>query len=157
MYPLSGVRLAFDLVQAQVLGLPVVIVHGACPSGVDDMAGRLAPEYGWVTEPHIADWSECSPLCEKLRPERQAKHRKCNSRGIEYCTMAGFWRNQQMVDLHKVQPYAVCLALPWRAWVRSPGTYDCFKRAVAAGIRTLPLDHEGHFFHDLSAGTGRRK
>lgn len=51
-----------------------VIVHGACPTGADALAARIANEGGrWTHEPHPADW---------------AKHGRA----------AGPIRNQEMVD-----------------------------------------------------------
>lgn len=145
-YPETGVRAAFGLVQKTLKavhldGQPVVIVHGKCDSGVDDMAERLAPEYGWTTEPHPADWPRCSPLCEGMPPT----HRRVRN-GNTYCSMAGFWRNQQMVNLHRLQPYRLCLALPDGTWHKSPGTYDCYNRARKAGIETIALDRWGEIF-----------
>lgn len=145
-YPESGVRAAFDLVQQTLkavgdVGGPVVIVHGKCVSGVDDMAERLTPEYGWITEPHPAVWPECSPLCEGLPPT----HRRVRG-GNSYCSLAGFWRNQQMVNCHYRRPYRLCVALPWKTWQASPGTFDCYNRARRAGIETIALDDRGEFF-----------
>lgn len=148
-YPESGVRAAFGLVQralkaAGASGQPVVIVHGKCDSGVDDMAERLAPEYGWTTEPHPADWPRCSPLCEGMPPS----HRRLKY-GSPYCPMAGFWRNQEMANEHHRRPYLACLALPLpnRSWLASPGTYDCYNRAKKAGVMpTVALDDKGEFF-----------
>lgn len=154
-YPPEGVRLAFDLVRVTVGDAPVVVVHGQCPSGVDDMADQLAPAYGWDTEPHPADWYRCSPLCKG----EDSSHRRTRF-GKSYCPLAGFWRNQQMVDLHKdpkFGPYRLGLFLPNRTWAASQGTYDCYKRANAAGITCISLGPDGHFFTDPTRKAVKRK
>lgn len=156
-YPEWGVRSAFALVQTVAkdlaAGQPVVIVHGKCKSGVDDMAERLAPEYGWTTEPHPADWSRCSPLCRGLDIE----HRKVCQDGSTICPLAGPWRNQQMVDLHKTRPYRLGIALPGRTWQVSRGTKDCYDRAKRAGIEMMALDTKGQFFVNPNSKAGVRK
>lgn len=35
---------------------PVTVVHGACPTGADDLADKIAREVGWNVERHPADW-----------------------------------------------------------------------------------------------------
>jgi hypothetical protein len=52
----------------------VVIVHGACPSGADQMAHQWAEVFGVAVEPHPANW--------RINGKR-----------------AGFIRNQLMVNL----------------------------------------------------------
>lgn len=148
-YPESGVRLAFDYVRTVIddltTGQPVVIVHGKCPSGVDDIADRLAPEYGWLSEGHPADWPRCSPLCKALPPD----HRRTGYGNYTYCPNAGFWRNGEMVDLHHdpdYGPYRLCVALPSKSWQTSPGTKNCYDRARAAGIDAVALNTLGHAF-----------
>ena len=62
--------------------LPAVLVHGACPTGADEIASTLWVANGGTEEPHPADWS----LGKK----------------------AGPLRNQEMVDLGA----DICLAFP---------------------------------------------
>lgn len=37
-------------------GRRVTVIHGACPTGADAMADRLARDHGFTVEPHPADW-----------------------------------------------------------------------------------------------------
>lgn len=151
-----GVRLAFDLLEQQLGDLPVVIVHGANISGVDDVAEKITSWWGWKTEPHPVDWSRCSPLCEGA----EEPHRKRSPRLGDYCPNAGHWNSQLLVDLHHkpgVKPYSLCLALPLRSWKQSDETYDCVTRAQAAGIRVVALNPEGHLFTNPKQGAGKRK
>lgn len=70
-----AIRLALALV-TQYHGHELTIVHGACPTGADAIADRVASEWGggMKVERHPADWE---------------KHGKA----------AGFIRNKEMVDL----------------------------------------------------------
>jgi hypothetical protein len=40
--------------------IPARLVHGACRSGADAMADRIATEWGWEVERHPADWRQFS-------------------------------------------------------------------------------------------------
>lgn|ERR1017187_7417848 len=90
--------------------MPMVVVHGACPSGADAMAGgwarRAASSYGWpvTEEPHKADWHT-------------------------YGKAAGFRRNAEMVALGA----HVCLAFYWKG-AGNKGTDHCARLAERAGI-----------------------
>ena len=64
-------------------GEPVTIVHGACPTGADAIAHKIALRYGYEVEPHPADWTT-------------------------HGRAAGPIRNQEMVDLGA----DLCLAFP---------------------------------------------
>lgn len=92
----------------------IVIVHGNY-RGADQLADEIARKAGMQTEPHDANWSELGPK-------------------------AGPLRNQEMVDAGA----AVCLAFPHRPFGEGGGTWDCVKRALAAGIpvRIYPLAKE---------------
>jgi hypothetical protein len=100
-------------------GPGLVIVHGACPTGVDASIDEAAREIGVEVEPHPADW------------DRLGKR-------------AGPVRNQEMVDLGA----AKCLAFhPYLNLKSNSGTADCVRRALGAGIPTWyiegtsPIDH----------------
>ncbi len=90
--------------------LPMVVVHGACPSGADAMAAgwarRAASSYGWpvTQERHPADWRT-------------------------YGKAAGFRRNAEMVALGAF----VCLAF-YREGAGNRGTAHCAGLAERAGI-----------------------
>lgn len=90
---------------------PIIVVHGACPTGADaaaayychhDMTGYRAPRNTVTEEPHPADWKA---------------HGKA----------AGPRRNQEMADAGA----DLCLAF-WDG--ESRGTLDMIQRAVRAGI-----------------------
>ena len=82
----------------------VVLVHGACPTGADAMADRIARDYGYRTERHPADWD---------------RHDKA----------AGPIRNQEMVDLGA----DICLAF-FKDGAGNRGTTNCAAEAARAGI-----------------------
>lgn len=83
----------------------IVLIHGACPTGADAIASRLAKQLGVYERPWPADWEA-------------------------YGRAAGPMRNQAMVD----DGADVCLAFPMPS---SRGTFDCMRRAEAAGIRVV--------------------
>lgn len=118
-------------------GGPMVVVHGACPSGADAIAAWWCRRYRHLDimwEEHPADWDVCTgPACTPA-------HRVTRRDGTTYCPTAGHDRNQRMVDLGA----AVCLAflLPCAKPTcrRRPkphgshGTADAIERATKAGI-----------------------
>lgn len=85
---------------------PFVVVHGACPTGADDIASdwvanMLEAEMGAVSEEaHPADWDHCTDACPQ-------GHRKPKRRGdtahpgvcADYCPTAGPRRNRELVAL----------------------------------------------------------
>ena len=81
-----------------------VIVHGACPSGADAMAGEWASDYGVRVEEHPADWDG-------------------------YGKAAGFRRNAEMVSLGA----DLCLAF-YKQGAGNKGTDHCASQAEKAGI-----------------------
>ncbi len=79
-----------------------VIIHGACLTGADRFADRIAHKMGFRVESYPAPW------------DREGK-------------AAGPNRNQRMVD---TKPN--CAFFFWDGI--SPGTRDCIKRTIDAGI-----------------------
>lgn len=106
----------------------IVIVHGAA-TGADTIADHWGRQFyqGSVTvEDHPADWPHCGPDCRHSPKYRDGKR---------YCPLAGFRRNQLMVDLGA----DVCLGFPFP---NSRGTQDCMARARKAGI--VVQEYPGH-------------
>lgn len=94
----------------------IVIIHGDCPTGADQLAQDWVDYQSVRVERYPADWKgPCRPTC-------QPNHRR---NGI--CPAAGAYRNQEMVDLGA----DICIAFPDS---ESRGTWDCVKRAKAANI-----------------------
>lgn len=106
----------------------VIVVHGACPTGADELAEQICRVRGIATDPHPADWYA---LC---RPECPPGHRRTRHDGSTYCPSAGHYRNQEMVDLGA----HVCVAAFQPGEVNA-GTSDCVRRAITAGIPVTPL------------------
>lgn len=131
------------------LGDDTVLIHGgqgvrdrttgAVVSGADLMCAVLWEFWGLPTDPHPADWSgPCDPAWPGCKPG----HRRTRNGG-QFCPLAGFRRNQKMVDI----------AAAWRdrgARVlvegfpfpggRSGGTRDCLRRARVAGLSVWVRD-----------------
>jgi hypothetical protein len=100
----------------------ITVVHGDAP-GADSIADLWAIGYrglGVLREPVPAAWEDCATDC-------MPGHRRNRRDGSGYCPTAGHRRNQLMVD----RGAAVCLAFPLST---SAGTWDCARRAEAAGI-----------------------
>jgi hypothetical protein len=112
----------------------VLIVHGAQgyvdertgeTKGADLLIDQEAKALGMRTKPMPAKWRD------PCRSECNHGPRKLNRSGQDYCQLAGFYRNQDMVDL---RAYDLCIAFPLG---RSVGTRDCIRRAAAAGIEVV--------------------
>lgn len=88
----------------------LVVVHGACPTGADAMAATYCEENAWWVD------NLGRMLAVEAHPADWSQGKK-----------AGPLRNQAMVDLGA----DLCLAFPLEG---SRGTWDCVKRARAAGI-----------------------
>ena len=138
--------LAFALCENLPDGGTVTVVHGACPTGADHFAHTwftlpVDAEYVTVEEPHPADWANCAPEC---------RHPKSHRRGRVYCPAAGHRRNAEMVALGADLVLAFPLPGPR---TRSRGTWDCVKRARAAGIpvEVQALEFQPRFAFDQIA------
>lgn len=111
----------------------LVIVHGACPTGADNIAHRWAVSYGAIVDAHLPNWDACAPTCP-TRPDhrRWRKHNDIHHPGAlaTYCPGAGPRRNRLMVSLGA----DVCLAFPDPVGP-SYGTRGCMRLAEAAGLR----------------------
>lgn len=98
----------------------IELMHG-CADGADTIGNDWAVRNGVPVRRRPADWTgPCTPQCP-------SGHRRRNTRGGEYCPLAGPRRNQQMVD---ERPLLVVVA----SHRNSTGTADCIRRAATAGI-----------------------
>lgn len=88
----------------------VVIVHGACPSGADAIADRIATAWaGLHIERHPAEWDQCTPNCPETPTHRRRKLQGDTDHPGQldsYCPGAGPRRNTKMVTLGA----GICLA-----------------------------------------------
>jgi hypothetical protein len=92
----------------KTLGPGTVVIHGACPTGADTMAGELAERRALKVEAYPADWKR-------------------------YRLGAGPKRNQQMLD--EGRPDLVVYF--HNNLQASKGTKDMVARAVRAGVAVL--------------------
>lgn len=121
--------------QARIAGSldQLIVIEGRCPYGGADLhAQRFCERLGAINEPYPALWHR--PCTSYLncggQIVRPCTHRRTRKDGTPYYSCAGFIRNQRMVDTGA----DVCLAFPRG---ESKGTYDCAKRAKAAGIPVI--------------------
>ena len=102
----------------------ILLRHGACPTGGDLFAHEWAIQRPGVVDedPMPADWDRpCDENC---------RHGPRYRDGERYCAVAGFIRNQEMVD----KGADICHGFPQG---KSPGTKDCMRRARRAHIRVI--------------------
>ena len=85
----------------------VVIIHGACPTGVDSFVKEFCEENGIEQDPHQADWNK-------------------------YGSFAGPKRNGNMVRRNP----NICLAF-WSGRIEKSGTFDCMRQANGAKVRVI--------------------
>ena len=113
---------------------PITLVHGACPTGPDEMASRLTklcPDL-FVEEKHPADWDHCDQSCKP-------GHRVMKKPGDivhpgkldDYCPSAGPRRNRLMAALGA--DYCLAFLKPCSTCTRndhpSHGTSDLLRNA----------------------------
>lgn len=87
----------------------------------DYLAHLWCLDRGVEEKEYPANWALCTPTC----PDKP--HRKSRNDGSTYCPLAGHARNQDMVNAGA--RLLVAFPLPG-----SRGTWDCVRRAKAAGI-----------------------
>lgn len=126
----NPIRLRFAEIIATRGPENVVIIHGACPRGADQLADQIARAWtGLTIERHPADWDHCGPDCPR-RPHRvHKKPGDIDHPGLlpDYCPKAGPRRNRLMASFGA----DICLAFPLPG---SYGTQNCIKAARRAGI-----------------------
>lgn len=116
----TGTRELHDptLVHAELERLsPDLVIHGWCPTGVDNAADAWARERGLIVVRIAADW------------RRHGKRAAGPRRNTTLVRLAMLYRELG----HDV----VCLAMPGP---KSVGTHDCGRKAHAAGLRVVRVD-----------------
>lgn len=116
--------------------------HGDA-AGADRLAAEMAREdFGWKAVPLPAEWENCSDVPVPGSGPCTPEHRKVRANGsATYCPLAGFRRNQQMVDRLTFEiGRKVVVGFPIPV-LGSRGTIDCLTRALNAGlpIVSVPL------------------
>lgn len=110
---------ALNAAQREAAGRPLVIVHGACPTGADDHArhwARAHQRHGEpvIEDPHPADWRQHGPAGGPIR------NREMVQLGADVClAFIGPCRKRSCT---RPQPHG------------SHGASDCADMAKAAGI-----------------------
>lgn len=114
---------------------PVSALFHGDADGVDRIADGVARALNLDPTALPADWDNCAKDCPPRR------HRVRRRDGSTYCTLAGFRRNQQIIDqmllgqeLTGESP--ALLAFPILG-AKNAGTDDCIRRARGAGIPQL--------------------
>jgi hypothetical protein len=103
------------------VGITAIIQGGA--TGADELAGRWADGYNLPHHIFKADW-------DNINVEGAVV--KNNTWGKPYNAMAGFQRNQDMIDDGKPD---LCVATPGGS-----GTADMVRRCKKAGIKVVELN-----------------
>lgn len=102
------------------------VIHGFA-AGADRIADEWASAHPRaVPHRYVARWDMCV-FGHRTDPCPSAFHRKVNRAGADYCPLAGFRRNQKMLDHGQ----------PHRAFgydLGTPGTADMSARCRAAGL-----------------------
>jgi hypothetical protein len=114
----STVRRVFARILEEHPG--ALLIHGDAKQGDRTAAGIWVSRGGLKPRAWPADWKTCAPDCPP------------SHRGMGYCPQAGLRRNSDMVDNGGA---LLCLAFIRNG---SGGATDCYRKAVAAGIETVP-------------------
>lgn len=110
----------------QVLDMlgPKRILHGGA-NGADRLAGEYATERRIPVSVWKADWEHHAEECPDW----------CRYSVADYCKLAGFRRNQQIIDSGKP---TLLVTFPG-----SGGTVDMRRKCEAAGVKVLAVPREG--------------
>lgn len=100
---------------------PVIIVSGRA-NGADKLGEQFAAEKGFAVELHPANWEDFSEPCEK----------KINRYGKEYNVLAGYKRNEDMLQSVLSNPDGGMLVAFWDG--KSKGTKQMIDIANKADI-----------------------
>jgi hypothetical protein len=139
------------IAKAAAPGLPWLWEGSA--DGVDVLCRGIGRGLGWKIRSFAANWPQCDPdwvdptdraePCPKWPGIQKIGHRRRRRNGNEYCPIAGFRRNQLMIDCARQEDLhrKICVAFPIPVF-GSRGTEDCLTRAWKAGIPTFikPLE-----------------
>jgi len=116
-----------EMVRDVLMQLPVdktIIIHGACPTGLDAIVDRMARAMGFRVVPFHADWRQHGRAAGPIRNGRMLR---------------AFDANREPIP--DIPRSSVVYAFPHGD---SRGTADCISKAEALGIRVIvhkPLDH----------------
>lgn len=120
---------------------PLLVMHGACPEGVDYFAHAWAVSlaehefYQVAVDPQPADWDCCTASCRLgHRKQKRPGDMVHPGRLDDYCPSAGPRRNSIMVG----RGHDLMLAMPGPGL--SMGTRGCMKMAKRAGIEILEME-----------------
>jgi hypothetical protein len=97
-----------------------VVISGRCPTGADFLGEEWAQARGIEVSPFPAPWSDITAPGARVKTRRD---------GTQYNALAGFWRNQRMIDEGK--PWVVV------AFPGGSGTADMVRRARAANVPVI--------------------
>ena len=117
---------------AAQLGKGLVVVHGKCRKGADQIARDIVERQrmrGWrhiYQDVHPAHWG--APCIDRCRPG----HRRQRPNGTDFCPAVGRYRNELMVNLGADACFAFIKD-------QSPGATHCANAAEAAGIPTTRI------------------
>lgn len=106
------------------------IVSGKNPKGADFYGEQFAKKHKIRVKEFPAKWDDLTAVPTIIGTTKNGK---------QYNKLAGFNRNQEMIDYISDDPNSICIAFRVEG---SPGTTDTIKRAKKAGIRTYQIDYD---------------